>query len=35
MDDFAPVTARKVRLLITAGGENSCIYEFQVFRYKT
>ena len=33
-DDFTPVTARKVRLLITAGGENSCVYEFQLFRHK-
>ena len=34
MDDFTPVTTRKVRLLISAAGENSCVYEFQVFRRK-
>ena len=34
MDDFSPVTARKVRLLVTSCGENSCVYEFQVFRHK-
>ena len=34
MDDFTPVTARRVRLLVIACGENSCVYEFQVFRHK-
>ena len=34
MDDFTPVTASKVRLLIDSAGENSCVYEFQVFRHK-
>ena len=33
-DDFTPVTARRVRLLVIACGENSCVYEFQVFRHK-
>jgi hypothetical protein len=32
MDDFTSVTARRVRLLVTACGETSCVYEFQVFR---
>jgi hypothetical protein len=32
MDEFAAVTASKVRLLITACADKSCIYEFKVYR---
>ncbi len=34
-DDFSPVTASKVRLLITEGGEYTGVYEFQVYRRKS
>ena len=30
-NDFSPVTAGKARLLITEGGEYTCVYEFQCF----
>jgi hypothetical protein len=33
-DHFPPVTSRKVRLLLVACGENSIVWEFQVFRTK-
>jgi len=33
-DDFAPVTARRLRLFLAACGEHSTVYEFQVFRRK-
>jgi len=34
-DDFAPVTGRKVRLLITACSEKTCVYEFKAYRRHT
>ncbi len=32
-DDFAPVTAARVRLLITTCADKSCVYEFKVYHH--